>query len=304
MRIGNTNGNNYTSTLGKKNLMLSKALLDSNNKKNQTTVNLLDVFSKSNQDDDLLFNYASMLKNPMNGNLRKTPTIDGSLWIDPSKPFDKTPKRECIQMEAVTKDQIDFAQNYINDRVNYSKMFLSGLGDEVFNKFLSDNGVALPENAKFDISVDGYGKVTVTGLDDEELTNKLQDAMSYNFSFIRSDLTMFEESRRTIESNATDGGKGMSYDQHWKMQVNSVLLTDYGVGLTELSLDKNGIIQGLPDELHEKIYGDRKDMSREERQYFDLLRDKTAYLLEKGTNNIPTYNVTLTYQDSKVKAHK
>lgn len=44
----------------------------------------------------------------------------------------------------------------------------------------------------------------------------------------------------------------------------------------------------------------RKGISRYESEYMDLLWDKISYFLKKGADSVPTYNVSLTYENGKV----
>ena len=175
-----------------------------------------------------------------------------------------------------------------------------GIGISAFSQVLSERGIDIPDDARFDISVDRYGKVTVTGLDNVELTIKLEEAMSFDASFIRSVLFTFVQSARILEGTANIPGRdGMRAEQHWLMQTQSEL-KEFGIGLHDLSIDDRGRIQGLPKELHDKIYGDRSGLEWWESVKLDHLRDRVVYFLQNGTAHIPAPDISLTFSDGRM----
>ena len=191
----------------------------------------------------------------------------------------------------------------------YAEMFLhglegmemtQGLGVSVFQQRLREHGIELPENVRFDISVNSFGRVTITGLDDAELTSKIENALSYDASFVNSVLSTFTQSAKILAgTNTTQGRNGLSANQFFKIQVHSFLM-DLGSGLDKLSLDSNGSVQGLSQELHDKIFRDLGEINSDEQYRLLILQHNIPALLRTGLDNIPAPNVDLTFDSGRM----
>jgi hypothetical protein len=193
----------------------------------------------------------------------------------------------------------------------YAKAFLNGwnglepIGTIGFLQRLSDAGVEIPDNAKFDISLNKYGKVTIIGLEDEALTKKIEEALSYDFRQINQ-LGVFVRSARVLEGVHITNANAFSPEQARLLGIQSDLMK-YGVGLHDLSL-ANGVIQGLPQELYDKIYGDRSDLlsgmepkeAEWENRNINRIRDDVIHFLQNGTAHIPVPNVSLTFDSGRM----
>ncbi|MCL1845117.1 MAG: hypothetical protein FWF77_04355 [Defluviitaleaceae bacterium] len=184
--------------------------------------------------------------------------------------------------------------------------FEEPLGVQAMTQILRENGIELPENARFNISVNRYGGVEITGLDNDTLAREIEQAMSYDARMILSVLAMFAESARVLDGNPSNTSNGLSIEQSRLIQIQSNLM-DFGVGLQDLRL-VDGRIQGLPQELHDKIYGDRTAwlagmdpaQATWESQNIDRIRDSAIHFLQNGTSHIPAPNISLTFADGRI----
>ncbi|MCL1878411.1 MAG: hypothetical protein FWF80_06100 [Defluviitaleaceae bacterium] len=215
----------------------------------------------------------------------------------------------------LSEEHLAFRQNW-QDPVFRANLWLNGidregfeepLGARVFTQLLHESGIELPENARFDISVDRYGGVTITGLDNEELTRTIESAMSYNWQMVVSVLAQFMEYGRILDGHSPSNTHvGLSAEQQDLLSVQSQLM-NHGIGLHDLRL-VNGIIQGLPQELHDIIYGDRSShleglnshQVKQENFRLNWLRDNTARFLRSGTEHIPAPNISLTFDNGRM----
>jgi hypothetical protein len=84
------------------------------------------------------------------------------------------------------------------------------------------------------------------------------------------------------------------------MGTNSTLRNYWGIGMRDLSLDANGKIQGLPEDLYNQIYGNRTGMTRQESEALDRFRDNIVHFLRVGPESIPTYDISLTFDNGRV----
>jgi len=195
---------------------------------------------------------------------------------------------------------------------SYANAFLNGwngheaIGTSAFRQILSEKGVEIPDDVRFDISLNRYGKVTITGLEDGELTKRIEEAMSYDSRLINSVLGIFMRSARVLEGHHIGDANALSPEQSRLIQIQSDLM-NYGVGLHDLSL-VDDIIQGLPKELYDKIYGDRSSwlsgMEPKEAEWeswnIDRIRDGVIHFLRNGTEHIPTPNISLTFDNGRM----
>jgi hypothetical protein len=221
-----------------------------------------------------------------------------------------------INTTGLSEEFLEFRQNW-QDPMFRANLWLNGidregfeepLGARVFTQLLRESGIELPENARFDISVDRYGGVTITGLDDEELTRTIEEAMSYNWQMVVSVLAQFMEYGRILEGHPPSSTHvGLSAEQQDLLSVQSQLM-NHGADLRNLSLDANGRIQGLPQELHDLFYGDRSShlegMNRyqiqQENSRLNWLRDNTSNFLRNGTRHISDPNISLTFDNGRM----
>ena len=204
--------------------------------------------------------------------------------------------------------------------LNYATAFLHGregryesIGIMSLRTTFRDNGIEIPENARFDISLNRYGRVTITGLDDADLARQIEEALSYDWLRGSSLLGMFVRSARLLEMNipsrSITGEHIMAAEpftpaQTRLMGIQSDLM-GWGVHLNDLSLDQNGRIVGLPQELHDRIYGDRTEwqsgMEEMEKKWenwnINRIRDTVIYFLRNGTEHIPEPDISLTFDN-------
>jgi hypothetical protein len=190
----------------------------------------------------------------------------------------------------LSEEHLDFRQNW-QDPLFRANLWLNGidregfeepLGARVFTQLLRESGIELPENAHFDISVDRYGGVTVTGLDNEELTRAIEEATSYNLQMVVTVLAQFVEYERILNGHPpSTTNLGLSVEQQDLFSVQAQLMS-YGVDLRNLSLGADGRIQGLPQEIN------------------NLLRDNATHFLRNGTAHIPAPNISLTFDSGRM----
>jgi hypothetical protein len=186
--------------------------------------------------------------------------------------------------------------------------FEEPLGVQVLTQLLREAGVELPENARFDINVDKYGGVTISGLNNEELTKAIEKAMSFDSRLIISVLAIFVESAITLEGNPSKStNMVLSAEQQRLIRTQSDLMS-FDVGLHDLSFDTNGKIYGLPQELFDKIYGDRNSLFdgmnsyqiKQENFRLDQLRDDIIHFLRSGTAHVTTPDISLTFDNGRM----
>jgi len=202
----------------------------------------------------------------------------------------------------------EFRANLWLNGIEGREGFEEPLGVQVFTQLLRESGIELPENARFDISVDRYGGVTITGLDHEDLTRAIEEAMSYNSQMVISVLSQFMEHGRILEGHPSSSTSlGLSEEQQRLISVQSALM-NIGADLRNLSIGENGRIQGLPQELYDRIYGDRStwqsDMdpaqARWYNQHYDAIRDNAVHFLRNGTNHVSTPDISLTFDNGRI----
>jgi hypothetical protein len=198
------------------------------------------------------------------------------------------------------------------DPVFRANQFLHGidgeepLGMQVLNQHLRKNGIELPENTRFDISVDKYGGVTITGLENENMTKAIEEALSYNSQLIISVLAKFVESAKVLDGNPSSTNNGLSVEQQRLIGLQSDL-KNYGTDLNDLRL-VDSKIQELPQELYDKIYGDRSSwlngmapaQAKWENFNIDRIRDDTVHFLQNGTEHIQAPNISLIYDNGRM----
>jgi hypothetical protein len=85
--------------------------------------------------------------------------------------------------------------NGIEGREGFEEPF----GVQVFINVLREAGIELPSNARFEINADKHGKVTITGLDNNELTRQLEEEMSYNSQMLAGVLARFPAFAKILE---------------------------------------------------------------------------------------------------------
>jgi len=202
----------------------------------------------------------------------------------------------------------EFRANLWLNGIEGREGFEEPLGAQVFNQMLRENGIELPENARFDISVDRYGGVTITGLESEDLTNAIEEAMSYNSQMVISVLSQFVEHGKILEGQSPSSTNLGLIEEQQRLIGTQSALTNYGADLRNLSIGENGRIQGLPPELYDRIYGDRSawqsDMEpaqvRWNNQHYDALRDNAGHFLRNGTAHIPNPDISLTFDSGRI----
>lgn len=180
-----------------------------------------------------------------------------------------------------------------------------GIGTSVFLQRLGEAGIELPDDARFSISVNRYGRVTITGLDDAELAARIEEALSYDSRQINQ-LGVFVRSARILEGVHITDANPFSSEQSRLLQIQSDLM-DFGVGLHDLRLE-NGRIVGLPQELHDRIYGDRSEwlsgMEPMEAQWevwnINRIRDDAIHFLQNGTAHVPAPYLPLTFTNGRM----
>jgi hypothetical protein len=187
--------------------------------------------------------------------------------------------------------------------------FEEPLGIQVLTQLLHGKGIELPENISFRIDVNKYGGVTISGLDNDSLTRTIEKAMSYDSQIIVSVLATFMESARILEGNPSSTSNGLSVEQQRLIGIQSDL-TNYGGSLFVLSLDEDGQIQGLPQELYDKIYGDRSawlsgmDDAQAKRKNWniDRIKNDVIHFLKNGTEHILAPDISLTFDNGRIIA--
>ena len=205
-------------------------------------------------------------------------------------------------------------RHYMSDPVNRANAFLhgrpgrheEGLGVIWLREILGERGIELPDNARFEISFNKYGRVTISGLEDAELQSRIEEAMSYDFRLVHGFLGDFVRSTKVLEGLRQPYTNPFSPEQTRLLQIQSDL-ADYGVGLHDLKL-VNGRIVGLPQELHDKIYGDRSDwlsgmepLEAESAIWnINRIRDSIIHFLQNGTAHIPNPDITLTFDNGRM----
>jgi hypothetical protein len=195
---------------------------------------------------------------------------------------------------------------------SYATAFLHGkwghepIGTGTFRQFLSQSGVELPDDVRFDISLDRYGGVTITGLEDVELARRIEEALSYDIR-VSQNLGTFVRSARVLEGYDINDANAFTIEQGRLMRIQSDL-TARGTGLQNLSLDENGRIQGLPQELYDKIYGDRTEWlsgmeemeAKWENWNINRIRDDITHFLQNGTDHVPAPDLSLTFENGRI----
>jgi len=212
---------------------------------------------------------------------------------------------EYLEWRTNFQDPMFRAKHWLNG-IAGREGFEEPFGAQVFTHLLHERGIELPENARFNISVDRYGAVTITGLDNEELTRELTEAMSYDSQMVISVLAQFMEYGRILEGHPPNSTGGLSGEQQTLIAIQSALM-NHGVGLHDLRL-VDGIIQGLPQELYDLLYGDRifhleglnENQIKQENSRLNWLRDNTANFLRNGTAHIPDPNISLTFDNGRI----
>jgi hypothetical protein len=220
-----------------------------------------------------------------------------------------------VNTTGLSEEHLEFRQNRQNPTFR-ANLWLNGidregfeepLGARVFTQLLRESGIELPENIRFNISADRYGSVTITGLDDADLTRAIEEAMSHNWQMVVSVLAQFMEYGRILDGHPPSiTHVGLSAEQQDLLSVQAQLM-NHGVGLHDLRL-VNGMIQGLPQELHDIIYGDRSShleglnsyQIEQENFRLDWLRDNAALFLRTGTEHIPNPNISLTFDNGRM----
>ncbi|MCL1862482.1 MAG: hypothetical protein FWF78_02830 [Defluviitaleaceae bacterium] len=201
-----------------------------------------------------------------------------------------------------------FRANHWINGIEGREGFEKPLGVQVFTQLLRENGIELPENANFNIGVDRYGGVTITGLNNAELKRVIEEAMSYDSRMVISVLAQFMEYGRILEGHPPSSTHvGLSVEQQTLIAIQSELMNS-GTDLRNLSLGANGRIQGLPQELYEIIYGDRtshlKGLNRyqaeQENHRLNWLRDNIANFLRNGTAHMPAPNISLSFDSGRM----
>jgi hypothetical protein len=180
-----------------------------------------------------------------------------------------------------------------------------GIGTSGFLKRLSEEGIELPDNVRFDISVDKYGGVAITGLGDETLARRIEEALSYDLGQINQ-LGVFVRSARVLEGVHIANADAFSPEQSRLIKIQSDLMS-YGVDLRDLGLS-DGKISGLPQELYDKIYGDRTEwlsgMEPKEAEWenwnINRIRDDAVYFLQTGTSHVNTPNISMTFDNGRL----
>jgi hypothetical protein len=239
------------------------------------------------------------------------PVPDG--WSPPADPlsYRRVGNNDHPQALNLTQADMEFLRLRTCDK-SYANAFLNGwmgheaIGTSVFRQILSEKGVEIPEDAVFDISLNNYGRVTITGLEDAELTEKIEKAMSYDSRLINSVLGVFVRSEKVLEGYHIGNAGAFSPEQSRLIQIQSDLM-DYGVGLHDLTL-VDGKIEGLPQELYDKIYGDRSgwlsgmepDEAKWESWNIDRIKDGAIYFLQNGTANVPDSDISLRFDNGRM----
>ena len=221
---------------------------------------------------------------------------------------------EAFNNTGLSAEHLQWRKNFHNPEFR-ANLWLNGieghspepLGIQVFNRFMREGGIELPDNARFDISVNSYGGVAISGLEDAVLTQQIEEFMSYNSKFINSVLAEFMEAARILNGNQSSTSNGLSVEQTRLIRTQSQLM-DNGVGIHDLSLGADGRIQGLPQELFDKIYGNRNAIFNDFNRYqlkqvnwqLDMLRDDIIHFLLSGTSHVPTSDISLTFDNGRM----
>ena len=150
--------------------------------------------------------------------------------------------------------------------------------------------------------------MTITGLNDADLTRAIEEALSYDALTVITVLAQFMEHARVLDGHPPSRtSAGLSAEQQDLFSVQSQL-NNFGVDLRNLSLGENGRIQGLPQELYDLLYGDRSShlegLNRYQIQYenyrLNWLRDNALRFLRSETTHIPSPNISLTFNNGRM----
>lgn len=215
--------------------------------------------------------------------------------------------QEHLEWRMNKQDPIFRANLFLHGAEGQGGQWIEAIGVQAMNQHLRESGIELPTNARFNIGVDRYGGITITGLDSEEMTRAIEDAMSYDSRIIISVLAIFVESARTLEGSPSNTNFILSNEQQRLIEIQSNL-KNYGVGLNDLSFGANGRIQGLPQELYDRIYGDRGEWlsgmepmeAKWENWSIDRIRDDIIHFLRNGTAHVPAPDILLTFDNGRM----
>jgi len=191
-----------------------------------------------------------------------------------------------------SKGEIEASINKIKadalEKETYRKEKISsGLMNKI-QEALAKNGIEFAPEEKFNIKVDKYLNVTVTG-DDEEKAKAMEKFFNspgsenwglllqrHNMDYNR-DTPLFYEHDRILSDR-----------KEYTLKANKMLLENYlanatngKVSLEDLYLSADGKIMGLPSELEKDIYADVKTSLIE--------------ILKIGVNNIPDVSANITF---------
>ncbi|MDR3012152.1 MAG: hypothetical protein LBU70_02955 [Chitinispirillales bacterium] len=281
---------------------------------NNSSFDMMALMLKMQNGRNPRLNTIKMNMNNQQAQLQSAPTMpvpDG--WSPPADPlsYRHVGINDHPQALNLTQGDMKFLQ-LRTCSTSYANAFLNGwmgheaIGTSAFRQILSEKGVEIPNDVKFDISLNNHGRVTITGLEDAELTERIEKAMSYDSRLINSVLGVFVRSERVLEGHHIGSAGAFSPEQSRLIQIQSDLM-DHGVGLHDLTL-VNGKIQGLPQELYDKIYGDRSswlggmepDEAKWESWNIDRIRDGAIYFLQNGTAHVPDPNISLTFDNGRM----
>lgn len=184
---------------------------------------------------------------------------------------------------------------YVSNDYQVLSKFYSNLcrkQDKEINEILNKSGIQLNPNDKLSFTVGNDYKVVVSGTENEELKQKIEQVLNSSENNFGSKL--FSRSKVIHGFNGKLDKK--EYD---KWEVNNFLQNQVGLRLEDLNL-VNSKVDGANDKLTKMLNSDEAGMSEYELHTYKSMMIKLNSLLAYGVEHISDLKYTLDFQNGSI----